>query len=145
MTMSLVQTSRPSMVRSRHLAQSMSEGDLAGRLDDLRSDLLSQRRFRSEQLWRLTAVPADQVGLDAHDQVAVALKVGAEKVLADIDAALQRIEEGSYGRCGRCDVGIPLERLTVLPMVRLCMPCQFTHDRRGFAPAAERPPARRAS
>jgi RNA polymerase-binding transcription factor DksA len=45
--------------------------------------------------------------------------------LDDIDAALQRLEEDSYGICQRCAEPIAWERLEVLPMSRLCTPCQY--------------------
>jgi DnaK suppressor protein len=45
--------------------------------------------------------------------------------LEDIDAALQRLEEDSYGICQRCAEPIAWERLEVLPMSRLCTPCQY--------------------
>jgi RNA polymerase-binding protein DksA len=43
------------------------------------------------------------------------------QVLAEIDAALKRIEEGTYGTCGRCGKEIPVERLEVFPWASLCI------------------------
>ena len=64
---------------------------------------------------------ADQARL----QVSRVLTLAAESALEDIDAALQRLEQGSYGICERCAEPIPWERLEVLPMTRLCTPCQY--------------------
>lgn len=42
----------------------------------------------------------------------------------EIDAALKRIENGSFGTCERCGNEIPIERLEARPFVRLCMSCK---------------------
>jgi RNA polymerase-binding transcription factor DksA len=41
--------------------------------------------------------------------------------LDDIDAALRRLEEGSYGQCEACGRPIGEERLTALPAARYCL------------------------
>jgi RNA polymerase-binding transcription factor DksA len=58
-------------------------------------------------------------------EVTRVLTLAAEAALSEIDAALQRLEEGSYGICERCAEPIRWERLEVLPMSRLCTPCQY--------------------
>lgn len=40
-----------------------------------------------------------------------------------IDAALQRIDDGTYGRCTECDTAIPLARLRALPATPFCIDC----------------------
>ncbi|UCC52776.1 MAG: TraR/DksA C4-type zinc finger protein [Anaerolineaceae bacterium] len=44
--------------------------------------------------------------------------------LDQVEAALQAIVEGSYGRCQHCHQPIPLERLQVLPYATMCVSCQ---------------------
>jgi hypothetical protein len=67
-------------------------------VDAFRADLQQHRRFRVEQLNELTAEMS--AGSDeATDEVASALMAAAETALADIDAALRRIDEGSHGPC----------------------------------------------
>jgi RNA polymerase-binding transcription factor DksA len=51
-------------------------------------------------------------------------------VLAEIDAALFRLAIGSFGVCQRCGATIPAERLEVIPMASLCLPC-LVRRRRG--------------
>ena len=48
----------------------------------------------------------------------------AEQVIAEIDAALQRIEEGTYGTCTNCGREIPVERLEANPWASLCIDCK---------------------
>ena len=49
------------------------------------------------------------------------LEEGAKDTLAEIDAALQRIEDGTYGICENCGKPIGAERLAALPWARLCI------------------------
>ena len=49
------------------------------------------------------------------------LEEGAQQTLAEIDAALQRIEDGTYGTCEVCGKPIPPERLAAIPWARLCI------------------------
>ena len=105
-----------------------STAGLFGRqLPAIRADLDKQRRFRSERLEEL-AVDATEAMATADQnrlQVTRVLTLAAEAALSEIDAALQRLEEGSYGICERCGEPIPWQRLEVLPMSRLCTPCQY--------------------
>ncbi len=47
----------------------------------------------------------------------------SEAVLAEIDAALQRIDDGTYGTCTNCGKDISLERLEAYPAASLCIDC----------------------
>jgi DnaK suppressor protein len=44
--------------------------------------------------------------------------------LAQVDAALERIEAGTYGTCEGCGVDIPVERLEAMPSAGYCVACQ---------------------
>ena len=50
--------------------------------------------------------------------------------LAQIDRALGRIEDGSYGRCESCGQAIGKMRLMAFPRATLCMPCKQREERR---------------
>ncbi|TML94237.1 MAG: hypothetical protein E6G03_13690 [Actinobacteria bacterium] len=58
------------------------------------------------------------------------LEENSEHVLAEIDAALRRIENGTYGTCTNCGKQIPEERLEALPWATLCIDCQRDQERR---------------
>lgn len=49
--------------------------------------------------------------------------------IRDIDAALLRIAEGSYGECADCRQPIAFERLEAYPTALRCLVCQEAHDR----------------
>jgi RNA polymerase-binding protein DksA len=56
-----------------------------------------------------------------------------ESLLARIDAALARIDEGTYGTCVRCGKEIPAERLEARPWAELDIDCQREVERTGAA------------
>jgi len=47
------------------------------------------------------------------------------KYLLYLEAALNRIEDGSYGICLGCGKDIPKERLEAVPHTQLCVPCKM--------------------
>jgi RNA polymerase-binding protein DksA len=58
------------------------------------------------------------------------LEENSEHVLAEIDAALKRIEDGTYGICTSCGKAIPEERLEARPWATLCIDCKRERERR---------------
>jgi DnaK suppressor protein len=52
-----------------------------------------------------------------------ALVSRAQRHLAEIDAALARLDQGSYGICVRCGAGIPADRLAARPAAATCISC----------------------
>jgi RNA polymerase-binding transcription factor DksA len=96
-------------------------------VDAFRADLEQHRQFRIEQLDELAADRlAGSAG--AVDEVTSALFTAATAALADIDAALHRIEAGLFGVCQGCGDAIALDRLRALPMAGLCMFCQYAKE-----------------
>ncbi len=57
------------------------------------------------------------------------LEDNAEAVLTAIDAALRRIDDGTYGTCQRCGKPIAPERLEALPYAELCIDCKRESER----------------
>ena len=57
------------------------------------------------------------------------IEENAERIVREIDAALSRIEDGSYGVCARCGQVIPAERLAAVPYATLCIPCKQLEER----------------
>jgi YteA family regulatory protein len=54
----------------------------------------------------------------------MALRVHEEHLIKDIHDALDRIQQGNYGKCAFCGDEITPERLEVVPYIRLCMDCE---------------------
>ena len=72
---------------------------------------------------------ADQ-GTDNFDrELALNLASSRQDSLYDIEDALRRIDEGSYGACEVCGNAIELPRLKALPFAKKCMTCQNAAER----------------
>ncbi|MFP8887541.1 MULTISPECIES: TraR/DksA family transcriptional regulator [Streptomyces] len=121
----------------------------------LREDLEEQRRFRLDQLREFghprpgtaqsgTARPesvrpesaqsgAVRAGITATAELAeidARLAKSARMVLADVEAALERMEQGGYGRCLLCSRPIPARMLEIVPQVRYCAHCRRAEETR---------------
>jgi DnaK suppressor protein len=59
----------------------------------------------------------------------IALSNNAQELLAQVDEALQRLDQGSYGTCANCGREINAERLEALPYATLCITCQSEAER----------------
>jgi RNA polymerase-binding protein DksA len=57
------------------------------------------------------------------------LEENSEHVLAEIDGALARIEEGTYGTCRTCGQPIAEERLEAIPYATQCIDCKRREER----------------
>ncbi|MFD5482509.1 TraR/DksA family transcriptional regulator [Streptomyces hawaiiensis] len=108
----------------------LSAEDLAA----LRENLHEQRLFRQEQL-RLLAAPVTSRTEDrlrqraaAQVEVRVTLAASARMVLTDVEAALTRMNEGSYGTCHLCRRPVQRERLMIVPQARYCARCQQVRE-----------------
>ena len=60
--------------------------------------------------------------VDRERDLALSAQAWAEVV--EIDVALDKIDEGSYGTCDRCGQPIPKARLEVIPWAALCVTCK---------------------
>jgi RNA polymerase-binding transcription factor DksA len=60
----------------------------------------------------------------ARNEVHRRLLSAARSAVADIDAAICRIEQGGYGRCQGCGAWLSHARLAALPMAPRCSDCQ---------------------
>jgi DnaK suppressor protein len=72
------------------------------------------------------AAAASQVFDQQRD---LALRDRANQQLAQVDAAVARLDDGTFGRCARCGRAIATERLEALPWAAHCIECQSALDR----------------
>ncbi|HEY7784931.1 MAG TPA: TraR/DksA family transcriptional regulator [Pyrinomonadaceae bacterium] len=66
----------------------------------------------------------DMGQLDFYRELSLKLGENESQLVADIDQALFRIKEGSYGICARCGNVIEERRLEAMPWVRYDAKCQ---------------------
>ncbi|CAN5699008.1 hypothetical protein BH20ACI3_BH20ACI3_40790 [soil metagenome] len=107
----------------------------AKKLEHFRSLLLSQLPQHNEHIREDQAAAlelsddgvkdsSDLSMMDLNKELALRLGERESQMVADIDQALLRIKERSYGNCGRCSRQIDERRLDALPTARYCANCQ---------------------
>jgi DnaK suppressor protein len=72
---------------------------------------------------------AETASITLDREIDYSLEESASQVLGEIDAALQRIDDGSYGTCVRCGQAIAPERLEARPWAKLCIDCKRKEER----------------
>jgi RNA polymerase-binding transcription factor DksA len=97
---------------------------LTGDVSHLQDEAL--RRGGGEANGNLSNMPIHMadLGTDNFEQeftLSLLQKEGV--VLGEIDAALERVQKGSFGRCEECEGAIPKTRLNALPYTRYCVEC----------------------
>lgn len=71
-----------------------------------------------------------EIGTDAFDiQIALSLASGESQQLQEVDDALERIKDKTYGICEMCKEPIPRKRLEALPHARFCVQCQSEYEK----------------
>ena len=109
-------------------------------MDDVRRVLVAERDATVQRLAALSddfaevvAASRDTNADDEHDpeghtiaferSQVDALVAQARRRLAEIDATLSRIDDGTYGTCERCQADIAVARLEARPTARTCVEC----------------------
>jgi len=71
------------------------------------------------------------VATDNYDrEFSLGLASNERRSLYELDDALKRIEDGSFGFCDECKGPIPKARLKAVPYTRLCVKCQEKKEKR---------------
>ena len=73
--------------------------------------------------------PGDMATSTFDRELDATLEGNEERLLQAIDAALQRIEDGTYGACQNCGQPIGAERLEALPWTTRCIDCKRREER----------------
>jgi RNA polymerase-binding transcription factor DksA len=109
--------------------------------DRAKRELLEERVQLREQLEHLEAAEYESIGYsnhmaddatDAFEQaVGVALRRKVEATLEEVERALTKFENGTYGLCEACGTRIDRARLEVLPHAQCCLDCQSRQEHPG--------------
>ena len=68
---------------------------------------------------------------DTYDrEFSLGLATSEQKIIFEVDDAMKRIEEGTYGICEDCDKLIAKRRLKAVPHARLCIKCQQKREKK---------------
>ncbi|PLY03905.1 MAG: molecular chaperone DnaK [Desulfuromonas sp.] len=116
----------------------MDEEKLAetkAQLLQLREEILaeSHRVYAESQTLGKDGVPdiGDMSSNSYNQEVLMNLSEAQRSRVRDIDAALERIDEGVYGLCVRCEEEISPRRLEVRPFSRYCIDCKTEVEKFG--------------
>lgn len=106
------------------------------KLERFRTTLLAQLRQHEEQVRGNTTAALEMVAddgvkdsvdmslQDVNQEIQLRLGERESQMIADIDQALLRMDEGTYGLCQRCGREIPERRLEAVPTARFDADCQ---------------------
>ncbi len=104
-------------------------GDVATtQVDDVRAELLARR---AEHSARLESASNQTTTIDDGDDGAIDVGLAFERFsldrsrdeMVDIEAAIARLDAGTYGSCETCHRPIASERLEAIPHARYCITC----------------------
>jgi RNA polymerase-binding transcription factor len=102
-------------------------------LETKRRELLSGTSDREEILIENAAEDFDRLQQQMNREVAIRNLDRESKLLKEVNAAMKRVDEGSYGTCLRCDEEIPEKRMKAVPWAAYCVPCQEAIERQRAA------------
>ena len=102
---------------------------LSDRGDEQKKHLNAARRQKGEAGLSEAKDEGDRAAASTTAEVSVVQQAQAESLLKMINAALGRIEDGTYGECLNCGQEIGPKRLEAIPWARYCIACQELIDR----------------
>jgi RNA polymerase-binding protein DksA len=106
-------------------------------LSDRRTALVGYLRAAMTDALREQTSEAGRRACDVGEESFAELTFGVDlaarsreiQELQDIDAALKRIAEGTFGYCLNCNAEIGTKRLLAFPTAKRCLPCQQRHEK----------------
>lgn len=72
--------------------------------------------------------PTDRAALESDRNFILRIRDRERKLIAKIEEALRRLEEGNYGVCEECGDTIGTERLKARPVTTLCIECKSAQE-----------------
>lgn len=102
----------------------MLRARLRGDVTQLAESALKKNRTQSNGDLSSMPIHMADIGSDNFEQeFTLSLIESDGDTLAKIEAALDRIEDGSYGLCEECGAKIPKQRLLAVPYAVMCVKC----------------------
>lgn len=95
---------------------------VAALVEDLRSEGLDESE--GDQVSELSTYDQHQADLGSETferEKDISILESLEAELADLETALRKLDEGTYGTCEACGKPIPAERLEAVPAARFCL------------------------
>ena len=103
--------------------------ELAKGIDHIANDALkTSQREAAGDLSAYSLHMADMATDNYDREFSLGLADNEQKILNRINAALEKIEEETFGLCELCEKKISKVRLKAVPYAELCVPCQETQE-----------------
>ena len=100
-------------------------GKITGNVDALQNEAFKNAGHESSGDLSNMPIHLADVGTDNFDRdLTIEFIENAEEGLRNIDTALEKLENKTYGRCESCDKMVTKTRLLALPFVKNCIHCQ---------------------
>lgn len=112
----------PLVLRDALLAQ---RAELLARMAYERGGVVGRAQVAAEQY---DAAASDNAQLRTERETQYAMNEHETAELADIERALEHMNQGDYGHCIDCEINIPMARLLATPTALRCVACQSVHE-----------------
>lgn len=96
---------------------------------ELRGEIADANAQRAAQAGEGALDQADHAQIDSMTAQETGMVGHYALELADVDAALARIAQGTYGICIDCGAEVPHARLSAYPTAKRCVDCQAVRER----------------
>ncbi|MDA8244133.1 MAG: TraR/DksA family transcriptional regulator [Elusimicrobia bacterium] len=127
---------RPAAAKTQPAAEALTRQELAeiaASLNEMKTDISKnvEDKRNMDLLEPEVGDSIDQASQSLDKEILFELSDNERRILRDIDAALRKMEKGTYGLCEHCKKPIQKKRIKALPSARYCMACQSGSERSG--------------
>ena len=112
--------------QTKHFRQLLitERAKLAGEIKAIAQEASKSPREASGDLSAYTVHMADMAADTYERELSMNIVSSEQEILYQIDDALKRLDDGSYGICQQCNEPITMSRLKAVPYASLCIICQ---------------------
>ena len=107
-----------------------ARANVAGEIKAIAKEVSKNPRESSGDLSSYTVHMADMSSDTYERELAMNIASSEQEVLYQIDEALKRIDEGTYGQCQQCSQPISMSRLKAVPYTSMCIECQRSQEQK---------------
>lgn len=103
---------------------------LAGEIKNIAQETSKSPREASGDLSAYTVHMADMAADTYERELSMNIVSSEQQILYQIDDALKRLDDGSYGVCQQCNQPITMSRLKAVPYASHCIECQRAKEQK---------------
>ena len=103
---------------------------LANEIKNIAHDASTSPREASGDLSAYTVHMADMAADTYERELSMNIVSSEQEILYQIDDALKRLDDGSFGVCQQCSQPVAMSRLKAVPYASLCINCQRSKEQK---------------